>query len=370
MSDTAIDSQAYSFEDFFEESLCGYAIADNTGKIARINARLANWLQSSAASCVGRRFSDILTMGGKIYYETHLAPLLRMQGHFDEIALEVRSEDGARLPVLVNALARTGKNGEPLFTRWTIFKATDRRTYEQNMRDAHAETLKALTGEQEVSVLREQFIAVLGHDLRSPLGGVLGALTALDRLVVDEKARQMIAIATSSADRMAGLISDVMDFARGRLGGGMVIDLKAVDMLPFLRTVVAEQQAANPDRCIETHFDNDMVIACDSRRLSQLLTNLLANAITHGSKTGVITLTAKIQDSQFELVVANSGTPIPAETIIHIFEPFKREDARPSQNGLGLGLYIAAEIARAHNGSLVVTSDEIETRCTLTMPAR
>ena len=360
--------EAEDFNDFFDNALCGYLITNPRGEILRGNARLASWFGCAVPDLAGKKFSDLLTIGGKIYYETHLGPLLRMQGFFDEVALELSLDGAQRFPVLANAMERRDIDQVPLFVRITLFKATDRRLYEQNLRDARTLAETSLSKEREDSVLREQFIAVLGHDLRNPLGAITSSLTLLSALLPNDKARSVLSLAQKSSERMALLINDIMDFARGRLGGGMTLDLKKSDMAPVLMHVVDELRTTWPDRQIDTDFDDRLMVICDVARLSQLLSNLLANAITHGSSDGPIVVRATIEGEAFDMSVANTGRPIPPEALERLFDPFTREEVRPSQNGLGLGLYISSEIARAHGGTLSATSSPEQTRFTFRMP--
>ena len=144
-------------EDFFENSLNGFVITNAEGEILRGNWRLANWLEHSTEDLKGVRFSELFTIGGRIYWETHLAPLLRMQGFFDEVALELACPGGKRLPVLVNAHERRDQNDKPQFVHVTVYKATDRRLYEENLRYARTIAETQLADEQATSVLREQF---------------------------------------------------------------------------------------------------------------------------------------------------------------------------------------------------------------------
>lgn len=355
------------FEDFFETSLCGFVTATPKGEILRLNQRLAGWLGRKPVDFQGKRFSDLLTIGGKIYFETHLSPLLRMQGFFDEVALEL-SAAGTKLPVLVNASVRKSPDDQPLFTRFTVVRATDRRLYEQSLQAARAVAEEALAEEKQTAQLREQFIAVLGHDLRNPLGGISGALSLLKALPQEPRGKAVIKLAEDSLARMSGLISDIMDFARGRLGSGMTIRLEQVDLEKTLRHVVEEIQAAWPDRQINALLHIPFPVLCDSARISQLLSNLLANAMTHGAAEGAVSVVSAIHDDRIEISVVNTGAPIPAAALGRLFEPFTREDHRPSQNGLGLGLYIASQVAKAHRGHLWATSDAEETRFTFSIP--
>ncbi|WP_028936115.1 PP2C family protein-serine/threonine phosphatase [Pseudonocardia spinosispora] len=127
-------------EDLYEHAPCGYLSTLLDGQIAKINTTLLDWLGYSRAELVGRRrFADLLTIGGKLYHETHFAPLLRMQGEIGGVALELAAADGARLPVLVTSTIKTGADGEPLLIRTTVFDARDRRTYERELLRARQE---------------------------------------------------------------------------------------------------------------------------------------------------------------------------------------------------------------------------------------
>jgi len=140
-------------------------------------------------------------------------------------------------------------------------------------------------------------------------------------------------------------------------------------MEPVLLHVVEELRTSWKTRTIETYFDIAATIFCDAARISQLLSNLVANALTHGSPTSPVSVRAVLTNGLFELSVTNTGKPISPEALHTLFEPFTREDVSPSQNGLGLGLYIASEIARAHKGELTATSTETETVFKFVMPS-
>jgi signal transduction histidine kinase len=228
---------------------------------------------------------------------------------------------------------------------------------------------RALLGERHTAELREQFIAVLGHDLRTPLASVDAGAKVLRKLPVGDKAAHVAVMIENSAARMAGLIRDILDFARGRLGGGLsVTPILDAGLDKMLEQVLDELRAAWPDRAIRSELALDRPVACDSARIAQLFSNLLSNALTHGDRAGPVSVRAHSDDTGFELSVANLGQPIPSDTIERLFQPFSRASARPGREGLGLGLYIASEIARAHAGSLDVVSSPLETRFTFRMP--
>jgi len=232
-----------------------------------------------------------------------------------------------------------------------------------------ATTEARLLDEQRTSDLREQFIAVLGHDLRNPLGAISVGADLLAKSALDSKALRMVGIIRASAARMSGLIDDVLDFARGRLGGGLALDRSSADPLePVLRGVIAELQASFPDRTIDAVIALGNPVICDPARIAQLLSNLVGNALTYGATSMPIRVAAVADAAFFELSVANAGDAIPPVVLERMFQPFARGAVRPTQQGLGLGLFIASEIARAHGGTLTVTSSADETRFTFRMP--
>ena len=209
-----------------------------------------------------------------------------------------------------------------------------------------------LANERAVAGLREEFIAVLGHDLRNPLAALDAGTRMLMRETPSEKARTIGAMMQQSVVRMSGLIDNVLDFARGRLGGAFHITRQSTFLAPVLDQVVAELQSAWPQRAIQTTFILDEAVNCDASRIAQLLSNLLGNALAHGSPTGAIEVRATARDGVLNLVVSNPSPEIPAATLERLFQPFVRGEGAPGREGLGLGLFIASQIAQAHRGRI------------------
>jgi sigma-B regulation protein RsbU (phosphoserine phosphatase) len=223
-----------------------------------------------------------------------------------------------------------------------------------------------LAGERRDAELREQFIAVLGHDLRNPLASIQAGLRLLPKARPPEKAAEIVGMMQNSITRMSKLVDNVMDFARGRLGGGLTLDVALEDLAPALEQVIDEVRTSYPDCTIESHVALPERIRCDRSRIGQLFANLLANAATHGEKGKPIQVSAATSGSRFELSVTNAGTVISEAAMRNLFKPFHR--GLNAMQGLGLGLYIASEIARAHNGTLDVTSTPERTCFTFRMP--
>jgi signal transduction histidine kinase len=230
----------------------------------------------------------------------------------------------------------------------------------------------ALLDERAGSELREQFIAVLGHDLRNPLSAISVTSELLIRRIEDPLLAGFAGRIKTNALRMSKLIDDVLDFARGRLGGGIGVTLQESDGLSdAINAVVKELQDSQPDRTILSTIRITRRVLCDVGRIQQVASNLLGNALTHGSSTGVATLTAHADDEVFELEVWNDGEPIPADKIGSVFGPFWRRSTSAAGQGLGLGLYICSEIVKSHGGTLSVTSTrETGTRITARIPLK
>jgi signal transduction histidine kinase len=234
--------------------------------------------------------------------------------------------------------------------------------------DRVAASEATLLSERETSELREQFIAVLGHDLRNPLASIEAGTKILAKTDSMDAAGEILGLMQKSVARMSALIDNVLDFARGRLGSGIALKRSPQSLQPVLDHVIAELRAGSPERNIEKMFDLTQPVECDGGRIAQLFSNLLGNAVTHGTAERPIHVRATTRDGEFELSVANSGQPIPPDAMDRLFQPFYRLAEQGSRQGLGLGLYIASEIARAHGGRIDVTSSPEETRFTFRMP--
>lgn len=225
-----------------------------------------------------------------------------------------------------------------------------------------------LLNERKTSELREQFIAVLGHDLRNPLASIAAVAHRFRKAQLGQQEAGYLDLMQNSIQRMAGLIDNVLDFARGRLGGGLSLNRTSQNLEPVLTHVVDELRSQAPNHAIDFHTELKMPVSCDPLRISQLLSNLLGNAITYGDASKPVRVAAETGLQYFELSVTNAGEPIPAAAMDRLFLPFSRGAEHGGQQGLGLGLYIASEIARAHGGVLTVSSTSAETTFMFRMP--
>jgi sigma-B regulation protein RsbU (phosphoserine phosphatase) len=223
--------------------------------------------------------------------------------------------------------------------------------------EQHARDRAALLDAHRTAELREQFIAVLGHDLRNPLSSVITGSAFLMDLCEQPTQRTILERVHSSGHRMARLIDDVLDFARGRLGGGISLAPEAVDDVGALAAqVVAEVAGANPGRTLRLAAANVGAAVLDRTRVAQLMSNLVGNAVQHSPPDTPVEVRVEGTADVVRFSVTNTGEPIPPELLPRLFEPYVRASGDRPRHGLGLGLYIAAEIARSHGGTLEASS--------------
>jgi len=218
----------------------------------------------------------------------------------------------------------------------------------------------------ETDLAREQFIAILGHDLRTPLTAISISAQALRHLALASPYGAMVVAIDQTSRRMVSLVSDVMDFARGRLGSGIPLVRRPCDLAAVFAEIVGEIERTAPDRTIRFTTTGDLTGEWDAGRLGQVMTNLLANAVRHGQDPITVTLTGSPDD--VALRVSSHGPAIPAEVRTRLFEPFVRATNARTGAGLGLGLYIVSEIVHAHDGTVGVTSDDDATTFTVRLP--
>ena len=229
--------------------------------------------------------------------------------------------------------------------------------------EAMAETVSAYARERDES--RDLLLGVLGHDLRNPLTAVAVASSLLGEATSLEQVRAVGTRIKRSADRIQRVVADLLDLARSRFGARMPIQPEPLDLGELARLSVEELQPAHPGRQLVLERRGDLNGSWDRGRLGQLVSNLVANALQHGSDP--IRVTVEDEGATVVLRVANRGAPIPKESMPSLFDPFRRA-AGDDKARLGLGLYIVAEVVRRHGGTVGVASTDEETVFTVRLP--
>jgi two-component system, sensor histidine kinase and response regulator len=226
-----------------------------------------------------------------------------------------------------------------------------------------------LNDRTETLRLNEMFSALLAHDLRSPLSAILASARLLQRRSSDQAALEAAARIVTSGNRMARMIEDMLDLARARLGGGIIVKREQVDFRALVERVLREHQTAAPDRLIEASYEGNLTGYWDPERIAQVASNLIGNALKHGTPATPIQVRLDgTPRDQVTLMVRNGGT-IPADILPHLFDPFRGGQRQSGRGeGLGLGLYIVSHIVKAHDGSVDVKTGEGETVLQVRLP--
>ena len=237
---------------------------------------------------------------------------------------------------------------------------------------AIAESLQAFVA--EVDKARDLFLGMLGHDLRGPLSTIASS-AAVELRTRPNDSRQAVIILRSVA-QMKALLDDLVEYTRHRLGSGLAIDPASLQLDQFARNALDEIEAISSGRVLELEVEGDLEGEWDARRLHQALSNLVFNALKYGLPTAPIRISLDgTRKEEVVLAVQNTGNPIPPELLPTLFDPLVRAagedagaDSQVAGANLGLGLYVVREIAKAHGGTVEVTSDESATRFELRLP--
>ncbi len=223
---------------------------------------------------------------------------------------------------------------------------------------------------KQVDHARALFMGVLGHDLRTDLHVILTCAERLER-VPTEHTRKYAPHIKESANNILVMVEDLLDVARTRLGGQLPIEVRAMEASSACEEVLHPFRQLHPSADIRLDVAGDVRGRWDQRRLQQMLSNLIRNALQYGDLARPITLSARRSGENVIFSVHNHGSPIPSHLLDRIFDPLQRGDDRGDKTSLGLGLYIASTIAKAHGGHMtVVTSDTCGTTFAATLPAR
>ena len=349
-----------SAEELYENAPCGYLSTFPDGTIVRINGTILAWTGYQREDLLaGRRFQDLLTPAGKIYYETHYAPLLRMQGFVNEVAFDLVRADGGRLPVLVNSVQKRDAAGEPLLHRTTVFDATDRRRYER-------ELLLARRKAEEAARAKADLLAMIGHDVRNPLAAILAGIRLLERTSPTPEQRKYLDILRATSENLLSLTGDLLDLGRVEAGAAP-LDEKGFDPRELVCGVVAGLAAKAEENGLAVRVEVEERVprrlVGDPGKIGQVLSNLVGNAIKF-TEEGSVEVTVRAGEvlpdaAAVEFGVRDTGVGIAREHLTRIFEAYAQADRGigARYGGTGLGLAISRRLVELHGGELVVESE-------------
>jgi PAS domain S-box-containing protein len=348
--------------DLYDHAPCGYLSASTDGVILKANQTFCALAGYTPDQLIGvRRWTDLLTIGGRIYVETHFRPLLAMQGTVREIAFDLVRADGRQVPVLVNAAERrAGAAGSaPAVLRLTVFDATARRSYERELLAARQKAEEAAQG-------RNDLIGMVSHDLRAPLSALITAAAMLEKTALSPQQARYVRVVQSSGMQAITLLNSILTLTSLEAGRGVVRE-REFDPRQVLESAAAGARLAagsKADLRVEMVIDPTTPprVIGDPDKLSQVLMNLAGNAVKFTAR-GLVTLTLSRYPASGDTVtlgfaVSDTGIGIPADRLPYIFDEFTQAtpDIADQYGGTGLGLSISRKLLRLLGSELHVTS--------------
>ncbi len=361
MATEPANSAALTFSD--DDAACGLLQTDLNGTILRVNNMFCEWVGYTRKDLVGvRKFQELLTIGGRIFHQTHWVPLMQMQGSVSEVKLEAVHSDGHRIPIVVNAVRRErdGKTVHEL----AAYVARDRDAYERELVKT-SKRLEELVAEVKLqheaakdrALFAEQMMGIVSHDLRNPISVVHMSAILLGHELLTGNQQNIVGRISRATDRATRLIGDLLDFTQARLGGGITVTRTPVELHTIVSETVDELAHAFPTRVIRHVTVGTGRCRADVDRLAQLVGNLVSNAVAYGNADSVITVTSTAGEKECSVQVHNEGAPIPHEKLESLFKPMTRAaSGSGGDRSVGLGLFIVSEIAKAHAGEVLVSS--------------
>jgi signal transduction histidine kinase len=337
------------------EHLDHLALRDHAGLILQATARDMNTPQTAAEQILKSRGLEHGRKSDELEGASDAHAIDRLTLGFD--MLEVMSEYRA----LRASVLRLWHESAPEANERAVDDLT---RFNESIDQSLSKAVASYT--RRVNQARDMFLAILSHDLRNPLGSI--AMSAHLLPLVGKDQAELVECGLSiahSASVMERMINDLLDYTRTRLGAGMPVVPAPLDLAALGSELIAEFRAAHPDRRIEFHTDGDLSGMWDSDRIRQAISNLIGNAVQHGSADFPVTLALRGEGAQVMISVRNGGDPIPPGELPRIFDPLIRgsssESPRTNRPGsIGMGLYIAREVVKSHNGRIDVTSTAAE----------
>ena len=347
-------------EELYENAPCGYLSFVGDGTIVKVNKTLLSWLgyEKEEVFCV-KRIQSILSIGGKIFFETHFFPLIRIQGFIKEINFDLVRKDKSTFPVLLNVNEVASPEANQRVYRATIFDITDRKKYEKELMDARKKAEGAARAKAE-------FLATISHEIRTPLNAIIGIANLIQKTPLNDQQKEYARILKLSSDGLLGLVNDVLDFSKIEKGK-VKLEEKSFALKDIALLVVNTLEVKAKEKGIELQVDlsNDLpdYLIGDPLKLNQILTNLIGNAIKF-TKVGfvklVISLLNKEEDEvSLQFRVIDTGIGIPEDKLETIFEEFSQAsyEVNLGYGGTGLGLTISQKLLQMHGSQMKVKSE-------------
>ncbi|WP_419319970.1 ATP-binding protein [Caulobacter sp. ErkDOM-E] len=357
-----------NLDTLFDLAPCGLAVLGPGYVLTACNRYLSELVGRSPESMIGvTGFPSLLTVAGRIYFETHIAPLLRMQGRVDEVAFDLVTASGARAPVLLNAELIGELEGGQGVIRLAVFPASDRRKYEAEILRARREADAEREAAEAASKAKSDFLANMSHEIRTPLNAVVGVAGVLATTTLSTQQRDMVGMIETSGLLLERLVSDVLDLAKIE-SGLMTIEVRPFNLEVCIQGIAnlmgvraAEKGVAFTLRMSEAARGQFLG---DGLRLQQVLANLLSNAIKFTSE-GEVSLTVDVEPdaesstlTRLRVAVRDSGIGFDESLAAGLFDRFSQADNSITRRfgGTGIGLSICKQLVDLMGGHIQVRS--------------
>lgn len=356
-------------DSLLDNAPCGFLAFADDGTIIMINATLVEWLGHEPGELEGRHVESIFPIAGRIFYQTHFFPLLKLQGKADEIYLSLRSRGGEDLPVLVNAVR--GKRDGLVVNDCVIVPMRQRWRMED-------EILQARKAAEMASQAKAKFLSTMSHEIRTPLQAISGYVDIIAEEIhgpVTALQLEDLQQITAAIQYLLGLINDILDLSRLEAGKTelRLEPVRVAEAIAAAESLVLHRMREREIRYVREECAPDILLRADPGRLKQILLNLMGNAIKFTSSAGTITVGCVSREERVSIFVRDTGRGIPPDEIGRIFEPFVQVNRQPvelSRQGAGLGLAICRELAHAMGGEITVESSVGEgSTFTIALPA-
>jgi PAS domain S-box-containing protein len=338
-------------DELLDNAPCGFLTLASSNEIVEINKTLLNLLGYKREEVDRQPVGTLLSAGGKIFYQTHFFPLLKLQNKLEEVYLSLRCKSGEEIPVLVNAALR--ERGGSTFYDFALMPMHNRNIYEDDI-------LRAKNEAETANRTKEEFLSVVSHDLRTPLNSIIGWARILKNQENNtELVKKAFEVITRSAIAQQSLIEDILDFARissGKLG----IETGPINLTEIIESAleIVSFAADAKDIRLQHTLAPEIFILGDDTRLQQVLWNLLSNAIKFTPKNGQVNIRLKQVGAIIEIEVNDTGNGISADFLPYVFDRFQQgtESGTQKHSGLGLGLTITRHIVELHGGTICAKS--------------
>ncbi|BDT57697.1 hypothetical protein MasN3_11910 [Massilia varians] len=372
-------SAATSLDALYDDAPCGLLLADADGLLLHTNATACGWLGFTPAELAGIvRIQDLMTVGARLFHHTHCEPVLQARGSVAELQIDLRHRDGTRLPMLVNIVRRreAGQSGGAVRDQWALFMASERQSYERELRNARRaaeEALEARRGAElqlqavnaalsEADRRKDEFLATLSHELRNPLAPLRSALEVMRHTTAAESTGQrLLSVFDRQLHHLTHLVDDLMEVSR-ITQDKMELRREAVDLPVLVRAAVCDtaglmEQAGH--RLEVTLPPHPVTVDADPTRINQVVVNLLTNAAKYTPDGGRIALSLAVDEGMALLAVRDNGIGLPRHALATVFDMFSQLEPalQRSRGGLGIGLSLVRGIVELHGGTIGAESE-------------